>query len=96
MGIREVTIMQKGLPDRKSNLSQEGGFVHVPAFDADTSLLEELDKLRVIFKRREKTILGVYLGVFLLSLFPLLEQLSPLMSRLQRLISLPNRVVLKL
>lgn len=72
--------MQKGLPDRKSNLSQEGGFVHVPAFDADTSLLEELDKLRVIFKRREKTILGVYLGVFLLSLF-LAEALNPDLSR---------------
>lgn len=60
---------QKMLSDRQANLSQEGGFVHVPSFDSGASLIEEFQKLQAVFKRREKTILSVYLTVFLLCLF---------------------------
>ncbi|MEB4592815.1 polysaccharide biosynthesis tyrosine autokinase [Candidatus Thiothrix sp. Deng01] len=72
--------MQKMLPDRQIHLSQEWGFVHVPSFDTDTSFIEELHKFRVIFRRREKTILSVYLLVFLLSLF-FTEAINPNLTR---------------
>ncbi|MBO0614695.1 polysaccharide biosynthesis tyrosine autokinase [Thiothrix fructosivorans] len=59
----------------------ERGFIQVPAFETGgTSLREELHKFRVITQRREKTLLGVYLTVFLFTLFTL-EGLQPNLPR---------------
>ncbi|WGZ95602.1 MAG: polysaccharide biosynthesis tyrosine autokinase [Candidatus Thiothrix putei] len=65
------------LPKRQTTFSAEGGFVQVPTFHTGgTSLGDELHKLRIIAKRREKTLLSVYLGVFLFALF-ISEALQP-------------------
>lgn len=57
--------------------AREKGFIEVASFDTSTpSLLEEFRKLRIVAKRREKTLLGVYLAVFLLALFST-EALNP-------------------
>jgi hypothetical protein len=64
-----------------STQNAERGFIQVPAFETGgTSLREELDKFRIITKRREKTLLGVYLAVFLFTLFTL-EGLQPNLPR---------------
>lgn len=68
---------QKLLPERQTTVSSERGFIQIPVFETDgTSLREELHKFRIITKRREKTLLGVYLTVFLFSLFTT-EALQP-------------------
>lgn len=57
--------------------AHEKGFIQVSTFDtSSTSLWEEFRKLRIVVKRREKTLLSVYLSVFLLALF-VTEALNP-------------------
>lgn len=69
--------MHKTLPERQPTVSSEKGFINVPAFGTDgTSLREELHKFRLITKRQEKTLLSVYLIVFLFVLFTM-EALQP-------------------
>jgi capsular exopolysaccharide synthesis family protein len=77
MGNQAIMSTQELLPKRQTTFSPEAGFVQVPTFKTNgTSLLEELRKLHIIFKRREKTLLSVYLAVFLLTLFAT-EALQP-------------------
>ena len=67
----------KLLPERQTTVLSEKGFLHVPAFETSgTSFREEAYKFRIITKRREKTLLSVYLGVFLFVLF-VTEALHP-------------------
>ncbi|OQX13872.1 MAG: hypothetical protein BWK73_11185 [Thiothrix lacustris] len=57
--------------------THESGFIHVSTCNTDgKSLREELRKLQIVLKRREKTLLSVYLTVFLLALFTT-EAFSP-------------------
>lgn len=72
---------QKMLPNRQINRPAESGFVQVPAFETEgLSFTEELQRLRTVFRRREKTVLGVFLSVFLLMLL-MLEALQPNLTR---------------
>lgn len=74
-------VTQELPPKRQVTFSPEGGFVQVPAFETgNIPLAEKLSKLHIVFKRRKKTILGVCLAVFLLTLFAT-EALQPNLAR---------------